>query len=198
MKSHCRYRLSVVHNMSIIQKSYSKSCLFFIREIISLLNVSAVLVTFFTGNVWMRLAAVFCQTSYFPRLPFVTRRAKSGLKIALGSRMWGRLSSSRLIHRLSDTGHQIDVSLALRSVSLAHTASVEIASAFSFWKSHISLPNKCNLLYRTEVKIPAFWIHKERKKACDLYIFLLSELLLYRMKQSKSFLDFFKLRPQSS
>lgn len=31
-----------------------------------------------------------------------------------------------------------------------------------------------------------------------IHFFLLSELLLYCMKQSKSFLDFFKLRPQSS
>lgn len=52
------------------------------------------------------------------------------------------------------------------------------------------------MLYHSEAKVPAIFINKVRKKSS--VFFLLSELLLYCMKQSKSSLDFFKLRPQSS
>lgn len=131
----------------------------------------------------------FLPDSVFPDcgLPLVTHRVESGLKIALCWRMWGKLSS--LIHRLSFC---LWYKPSDRCFSGPHYISLN-SFPFSFRKSHISLPNKCNWSQKTNI------VNTKRKKYAFI---LLLELLLYDMKHSSSksisispsffVLDFFK------
>lgn len=115
----------------------------------------------------------FLPDSVFPDcgLPLVTHRVESGLKIALCWRMWGKLSS--LIHRLSFC---LWYKPSDRCFSGPHYISLN-SFPFSFRKSHISLPNKCNWSQKTSI------VNTKRKKYAFI---LLLELLLYDMKHSSS------------